>query len=367
MLEEDLSAVNNLAARCGLKGSWDKQYWKHLTVGAPEVRRLPVPRNPGWVLEALGQVVGSVRNLILRYAYSGEVLTAAVPIGFTVAPEYRGAGLKLLKAFVSQPTVDILLVTTANPRTVAPLLSTLFKFEFLPQEEYYKQLIWVLRPRAFAAEFESRQTGSKLRQWAIRAVLPPFLLADGIVRGRVPRLMHEGLRIDSIGPASIGPEFDALWHRVAAESKRLLQVRDAEVLRWRFDRPGARFAARVVRCERVGCLTGYAVVEFGESRTGLRKATISDLLAERDDPDVVSALFAGAYEAARDGKAAFLNVIGFPTSIRQTLMATKPYVRDISTDHKGNFLFKAPKGPLAEALRSSGTWYACGSDGDSNL
>jgi hypothetical protein len=368
MTLEDWSVVNHLEHRCGLGGHRDRVSWEHLVTANPASRIFTVAPSMGWVLETQGRIVGALSNIPLQYVHGTTTIRVAVARGWAVDPDYRGHGVQLLKAFSKQKEVDVLLSTTANPHSVSPLYCKLFKFELMPQKDFFNQLVWVVHSRPFAAELMERSRLPAPARGVLKRLLPVLFAGHRTLRSGKLRLLAQDLPITTISPQEIGPDFDALWARKLEEPRKwFMQIRDAENLRWRFGRPGSPRPAQVLCCRRAGRLCGYAVLELTQTQGGRWKATITDLLAENEDDAVISQLLRGCLQQARKDGAFMLDIWGFPASIRKALLSAKPYVRELSQSYQGTYLFKTTCPLLTASLRLEEAWYACNSDGDTDL
>jgi hypothetical protein len=276
--------------------------------------------------------------------------------------------MPLLKAYTQQSDVDVLLITTAGPRTSTPLFHRLFKFQRLPQADYYKQLLWITNALLFAPEYAARSRRPRLFRPIVRLAFPVLLALDKWL-GRKLASPPGGTQATVLRPSQIGEEFDDLWDRVRKVDRRFMQVRDAANLRWRFGRPVAGLPPRVVCLHGEGRLLGYAVLEYTQTPRGMDKASLTDLLVEKDAAGVVADLLRQCWQQARRDGAGMLEVLGFPPNLRALLLGALPYgrVRDLTADYEGSFLYRATNEVLARALGDGSAWYASNSDGDTDL
>ena len=366
-LQEDREAVEILHRRCGLAVNPNPLHWAHLLGANPARTRSAPPPALGWVLTHRGTVVGSMLNIPLLYVLGPATYRVAAGRSLAVAPEFRGFGLKLLQAFLGQEGIDLWLATTVHPQLVAPIYLKLFSFSALPQPEYFHQCLWVMDPRAFAREYARKRQLAFGRKIACRFLLPPLILVDRWVRKRRPPKPRSPLESSILSPQEIGDEFTALWQRVSSASPYFLQVRDAEMLRWRFGSPGLSHPPVVVRLCRAGSLVGYAIMQLGVTGGGLLKASVVDLLAEGEDRQVIAALLYECYSQAVARRVAILEILGFPPQVRLALRQANPFVRDLAPEYANSFLYFTQSESLRNVLRRGEAWYACPSDGDGSL
>ena len=358
---EDFGAVAALKERIGwgrdsaATWSW---LWARNPALARDVRRPPI----GWIVERDGVVLGYFGNIPQTYRLGGRDLLVGAAVGLCVDPACRGGGygMALVRAWCLQDAVDMAISTTTSPQVRAMMLAA--GALDLPQPDYTRALHWILDRRAFAAA-ALRKVGTAP---AVAAFAAP-LAAAALVLNRSARAVAPppAGRVTVEREPRFGDEHDAFWERIAGSSSRLLAVRSAEALQWHYAGPTLAGKVRVLSYRRDGLLTGYAVtMRMDAPEVGLHRWRVVDLLAERDDPEVVRALVGAACETARGDGACVLETLGFPAAVRATLDATRPGSRLLG---ENPFLW-SPRSPgVAEALASPSAWYAGPYDGDSAL
>jgi GNAT superfamily N-acetyltransferase len=360
----DFNAVMLLKQRWGLVADCFEN-WERLWRRNPALMPLNCDRPIGWVLEADGVVVGYMGNISLQYRYGERTLNAVTSHGLVVEPGYRSAGISLVAAFNRQKSVDLYLTTTAIP--AVGKIAKLFKFDALPQAEYESVLFWILKPRTFAREIMKKlelkpalaRTGSAAASLAIRV--------DKLMRGRWPRQHSTELAVSEIGINEIKEkeeEFQSLWMDKVSADPRLFADRSSAALRWHFEVPGDRGAARALCCRRHGKLIGYAVVRHDPQPNGVQKSLVADILAKQDDPEVLRALLTAAYDDAKSAGSYILEVLGLPPNVRSEFLQWNPYVRKYPASP---FYYKAADPALHKALSYGKAWYATPFDGDTTL
>ncbi len=349
-----------------LKKRWNMaadslENWERLWRHNPALARCG-ERPIGWVLEADAEIVGYLGNISLLYYFGDRSLTAVAGHGLVVEPAYRAYAVSLIAAFYRQKFVDLFLGTSAIPEVGR--IARAFQCEDLRQPDYATVLFWVLRPYSFAQDLVER-LGIKLA--LARASVAPVSIAvriDQLLHRRFPRQTSLGLDIIEIGVDEIGDDFQSLWMEKRKEDPRMLGDRTPAVLRWHFEIPGDKGSARVLCCRKNGKLLGYAVIRNDPQPSGLRKSVVADLLVLQDNVDVVKALLIAAYNHARLGGSYVLELMGFPSDIRQVAWLSNPYTRN----YPGcPFHYKAADRNLHEALSDGAAWYASPFDGDATL
>ncbi len=363
----DFEAVSALKQRWGMDAD-SLENWERLWHGNPALLYSEVKRPIGWVLEADGAIVGYMGSISLQCSYGEKTLTAVASHGLVVDTAYRAMSVTLVAPFYRQKSVDLYLATSAIE--AVGKLARAMKCSTLPQEEYESVLFWVLRPYPFARMLMSKlnlgpastRVGSVLTAMAVSC--------DKVLRRRRPRpssVRRSATRftMTEIAPRDIGDDFESLWAAKLNEPPRLLAERSPAALRWHFEIPGDRGSARVLCCHEGGRLVGYAVVRTDtDPETGLRKSIIADTLVRHDDPSIVRALWAAAYESARLAGSDVLEVMGFPPAIRKVCAAWNPYVRKYPACP---YFYKAADPELHAALADGEAWYATPFDGDATL
>jgi hypothetical protein len=359
---EDFDAVAELKQRWGLNAD-SLENWDRLWRRNPALMHGEFQRPIGWVLEAGGVVVGYLGNISLQYRYGERTLTAVAAHGFVVETAYRAVSLTLAAAFFRQKSVDLYISTTAIEAVGKMALA--FESAALPQPDYGSVLFWVLQPYPFAqALMKKLNLGPTPSQ--IGSVLSVIAVgADKILRRRWPRRPATSFTMSEIAPKDMGYDFQALWTAKLNEGSRLFADRSPAALQWHFGIPGDRGCARVLCCHEDGELVGYAVIRTDtDQENGLKTSIIADMLVRQDDPNIVEALWAAAYENAKRMGSHVLEVLGFPPSIRRVYSQQKPYLRKYPTCP---YYYKAADPMLHKALSDGTAWYATPFDGDATL
>ena len=359
----DFDGVMSLRQRAGWSAD-SIENWHRLWASNPALEYVSSQTPIGWVLEVQGRVVGYLGNIALTYRYGQRTLSAVTGTGLVADPEYRAATLSMNAAFYGQGAVDLFLTTTAVE--AVGKIARAFKASPLPQPEYDSMLFWVLEPKEFAEvvakKLELRRSLSGLAA-GLSAV---GLSADRVLRRRWPSVEAVAGEIREIKVAEMGDEFDALWAEKLTEAPRLLASRDSATLRWHFEVPGDKGAARVLCHYLHGKLAGYAVVrhEAACEKTGLRRSVIADMVALNDDPSVLRSLWAAAYHQSKEAGSHIFEVLGFPVEVRKLCLPWRPYVRKYPACP---FFYKAADPSLHQMLANGDLWYASPFDGDTTL
>jgi hypothetical protein len=189
--------------------------------------------------------------------------------------------------------------------------------------------------------------------------------ADKIFRRRRPLRPATPFTVSEIGVDEVRSDFQSFWTGKQKEGCRLLADRSPAALRWHFKIPGDRGSARVLCCHLGHELVGYTIVRNDcNETTGLRTSIIADTLVKNDDPEIVRALWAAAYDHAEHSGSHILEVLGFPPNVRSAAAEWKPYRRKYPACP---FYYKTSDPELQSALSNAAAWYASPFDGDATL
>jgi hypothetical protein len=358
----DFDGIARLKRRCGIVAD-SPENWHRLWKANPALAEETAAHPMGWVLDAEGEIVGYLGNIFLRCQFGRRTLTAAATHGFSVDPPYRAVAFSLASAFYRQKSVDLYISSSAIEATGKMGLA--LKAAALPQPDYDTVLFWVLRPHSFARTL--------VKKLDLKPVLSPIasaagaigVMADKLVRRRRPRYDSTTLTVKEGGIETFGSEIEALCAERLTTDTKVYAERSAVVLRWHFEIPGDRGSVRVLRCYESEKLRGYAVVRNDvDPDDGVRRSIIADLIAQQDDPEVVRALWAAAYEHAKAAGSEILEVQGFPSHIREVSNAWLPYRRKYTASP---YYYKATDPELHKILSDPAAWYACPFDGDATL
>ena len=361
-LFSDFNAVMELQRSCGLaRDSFER--WEHLWQRNPALGQLQFERPIGWVLEAEGRLVGYVGNISLLYRYGERALTAVTGCGFAVEPAYRPMSLCLVAAFYRQRSVDLYLTTTAGE--VVGKIARAFKSDPLPQADYKTLLVWVLQPYPFAQAVVRKLNLKPAVSHVADMIASLAVGTDKILRRRwPPRRSPTRFVVHEVGISGIGDDFQALWVEKLKERPRLFADRSPAALRWHFEIPPDGATLRVLCCYKDGKLAGYAVINDRSEVNELRTSIVADMLAKQDDPEVLAALWAAAYDHSKHVGSDILEVSGFPHSVREVISQWKPYLIKFSGSP---FYYRAADPILHKTLSDGMAWYATPFDGDTTL
>jgi hypothetical protein len=360
---EDHAEVSALEKRYGLFNT-PKVDWCQRWQGNPALERVSAPWPIGWIIETeAGQVAGFFGNIPMAYEINGKRMLAAVTNSWVVDEDHRSQSLELLNRFLTQPSADLFLSTTANSQTITSM--TAFKARKVPQPDCDQALFWITNYPGFG------------RALAAKASTP---LAEVI--GQIAGLGFGFVDILRRRPSVLTPKnhkfgttfvfddrFDVLWQRLRSGPGMLRLVRDRPSLDWHFRRFLNDNNAWIVTCEKVeknvDTLTGYAVfVRQDNAKIGLRRAVLADIQVEDNDKGVIRDLVLTGLAECRARRLDLLEAIGLAATKRHVLKGMAPWTRRLPN---WPYLYKARTPSLAEMLRNPTCWDASPIDGDACL
>jgi len=313
---DDIPAILDVSVRNGLS-AFDPDSRRRWWLTHPfrsELEGVPM----GWVLEnESGRIVGTMTNVPMLYELAGRPLKCAIASSWAVDPEYRSSSLLLTMSYFTQSHVDLLINGSAN-ETAARVMSA-FGAHPIPAPDYNSSYCWILRQRAFAAAALERRRVPGARWLSLPAAL---VLGLTTLPGRLPGKPAGEIRYFD----SFGEEFDRFWEKLRRQGTRLVAVRTAKALGWRFSQAWWPEEPIVVGVVHEGELLGYLVLvaQAREDSRGLRRYLIGDLQALGDSPAVVRTLLRAALRAARRRGAGSVEWIGWAPSKRQAAASLFP-------------------------------------------
>lgn len=358
----DFQAVARLGQRLG-QGADSEENWRRLWINNPAVQSGRAASRIGWVMETGGNIVGFFGTIPLLCEFQGSTLVSAASCRFAVEPEFRSSAYLLVSSFLRQKDVDLFLNTTATP--AAGKMMQALKAAPVPQEDYGTVLFWILDRRRFV---EAVLHKIAMRPAVARAgglVGSAALWGDAQLQRRFPQSASSGHDISEGGLDELPAELDSFCDEQIRSRPRLFGKRNSAILQWHFSPPGSKKVCRVFICRKNNRIQGYVVTRQElDPSTGLRRSTVADLLVSDDDPKTVCALIAAARASAMQSGNHVLEIMGFPRTIRRTLLELKPYSRRYPACP---YFYKARDRALHEQLSNADAWYACAFDGDATL
>jgi hypothetical protein len=338
------------------------RHWHGLWVDNPAMAHHRKDVALGWILEDGGAIKGFFGNIPQVSWLGGKPVLISSARAWAVAPDYRTETPRLCAAFFEQSAVDVVLISSANPPAGKRCLA--FGGARMPQPGYADILYWVVdAPGFLTAAFRKKGRGGFVaRLLGLLGSVPLDLSLR--LGGRRPFGALD--RITPVGIGAIDAAFDALWVRRKQQlPTTLLASRDAATLKWYFGLGAGRDDVRLLRYDLEGMLKGYAVlVREDAPQIGLKRMKIADIFIDDDDPKVMQALLAGAYEYANAKRCHVLELIGLPAELRAQAMKSKPLSRQMATFP---FFYKPLKDDMAAALAEPEAWYVTAYDGDTSL
>jgi hypothetical protein len=358
----DYENVDQLNRKLG-QGPDSPENWQRLWRDNPAIRDLKAPGRIGWVLEDSGRVVGFLGSIPLCYEFSGAPVLAAATCRFAVEPSYRAFSHLLVMAFFRQKEYQLFIDSSATP--AAAKIMAAVKAQPVPQKDYDEILFWVLNARRYSAFALRKLRVGKLAVAAGALLGKATLGIDSYRRNLGFRASAPACEVKEEELSSLGKCFEDFIGEIRSEKTGLLGIRTPEILRWHFEPPRNRRPASLFACYQNGKMKGYLVLRsYEETREGLKRSIVADMLIQKNDADVLAVLLRSALQAAQQSGADILEFVGFPSEIRERVSCFRPYSRKLPANP---FYFKAREKALQESLKQESVWYASPFDGDSTL
>lgn len=329
-----------------------REEWEHLWAGNPALHSLadwPI----GWVLEdGAAGIVGSIGNLPFLWHLGDKVLVCASGHGWSVRPAYRGYSLLLLRRYLGQPGVD-LLITTSPSAAVAALFEKM-GWSRVPAGRWDRAALWITGYRALARELAAAAHARALNRGRTelrfeRDAPPPVSAA-----GR-----------DLCWRETFDSSFDAFWTELRARHPRLLwSARNRATLEWHFRFGLAAGRVRILTALKGSRLAAYAIFRLRLAANGVRVASVADLQMLEPNPALCRALMANAARYCRMQGIALIENAGCCLESEAYLDRSAPYHRSTGT---WLYLYKAASASLEADLRDARRWQPTQFDGDAML
>jgi len=363
---EDAQAITTFLAELGLVMPEGPEavvrHWHGLWVDNPAMAHHRKDVALGWILEDGGAIKGFFGNIPQVSWLAGKPVLISSARAWAVVPDYRTETPRLCAAFFEQTAVDCVLISSANPPAGKRCLA--FGGAKMPQPDYADILYWVVdAPGFLTAAFRKKGRGRFVAKLLGLLASVPFDLGMRLA-GRRPFGPLD--RVTPVGIGNIDEAFEALWQRRKEQLPgTLLASRDAATLKWYFGLGAGRDDVRILRYDLDGMLKGYAVlVREDAPAIGLKRMKIADLFIDDDDPKVMQALLAAAYEYANAKNCHVLELIGLPAVLRAQALKSKPMSRPMATFP---FFYKPLNDDLTALLAEPAAWYVTAYDGDTSL
>ena len=270
------------------------------------------PQGPEiWVAKEGENVLGQYATMPVRLKVLDRILRASWGMDVMVGPnlQRKGVGSRLFLYWDQQVEASLGLGLSVSSYTLFKKLD----WEDVGPVPCFTAVVdaGALLKRRFGVAGQALAPLAKLALW--------LLFPRRTTRGRD--------RVEvSTAPASFGPDYDALWQRVAP-AYDFITERNASYLEWKF-RKVPHVDYDVFEARKDGALSGYVVMRATE-RNGVKLALVVDLLAEPDDKETIGALLDQAWSWAREHGAARLQTFTFDRRL-QARLASKGFIRTTS-------------------------------------
>lgn len=324
-----------------------REEWEHLWTANPA--RNALPKWPmGWVLEdPEAGIVGSICNVPFLWRLGDQTLVCASGHGWSVRPAYRGFSLLLLRKYVSQPGVDVL-ITTSPSATVSALFEKM-GWSKVPAGRWDRAAVWVTSYRALARELGTSALNGERGEPRFAPDAP-----QPVAAGAYCLCWRDAF--DS--------SFDEFWTELRARRPGvLLSCRSRADLEWHFRYGLAAGRVRILTALKGSRLAAYAVFHLRCAEAGVRVAGVADLQMLEPDPALCRAMMESAVRYCRGQGIALIDNAGCWLESAAYLGQRAPYHRSTGT---WLYLYRAAA-PLDAALRDARHWQPTLFDGDATL
>jgi hypothetical protein len=315
----------------------------------------------GWVLETpQSEIVGSFCSLPSAYRFRGRDLLAATGVGWVVDPRYRAYSIWLLREFLRQQRVDLLLSTTTSREAEAVL--RFFHWSTVPVGEWQKSAFWITGYSSFLNAALQRKSLSLPA--AIRSpVAASWSRLDQLRHGACN---HGRSGLEVAFCSEFDDRFEKLWQTLERQNPHiLLAVRTRETLAFHFQSSLVQKKLWIVAASKHSDLVGYAIFDrVDRAATGLRCIRLVDFCALEAPADVLRSTLAVALEQCKHEDLDMLEVVGCWLDRPELVEVAAPYRRTMASCL---FYYFAPHQQLREALQAPGVWRPSSFDGDASL
>lgn len=158
-------------------------------------------------------------------------------------------------------------------------------------------------------------------------------------------------------------DVDRFWGRYLASNKGLVCSRTKDELRWTFEDEIRRGRVHFLAFLKNSEMLGYVAIKR-KGQEGVCRWMVVDWIAIEDDPTILKTLLMGvkSYLRSMDG-AAFVEMIGYPTSVQRVIQKVFPYKRKASGN---SFSYRIYDDGLRKAFEhvKDYSWFFGSYDGD---
>jgi hypothetical protein len=358
----DYSAVQALLASSG----WtvrSQEGWDWAFEDNPErlelQRTLGAPVATGWVLETQDGIHGYLGNLPQSFSMNGARVMGATCTSYIVQEAWRAHSVKLMRAFFTQPGVQMVYSTTANANS-GPLYQ-LYKANALPDPHVLQTLLWVANDRVLV-EYAFKRKGLSVLL-PLSGVCGSLLkLARNLVGYASPPAVDQSFTIRRLQAHDIGPEFDALWQHLQ-EQPGMWLARSGQLVHWRFSDPDRSEDMVLLAAFDAQRLVGYVLATAVRNpRDKLPRAYLLDVIARPGaSSQVVPALMQALCNWAREEGLPWVEASRFGGALGAMLATCRPHVRRLNLP--SHFLRVFDKS-VNDQLHDGPAWPCSAVDGD---
>ena len=364
-IREDYPKVQALLADVGWpvrsQEGWDWAFENNPDRVALECE-LGVPVASGWVLESDEGIHGYLGNLPQSFSIDNTRVVGATCTSYLVQKMWRAHSVKLMRAFFTQPGVQMVYSTTANANSVP--LYKLYKAETLADPKVTQSLLWVASDRSFI-EFALRRKGLTAFLPFGKLLAPVLHSLRTLVGYASPPAVAFGGAIRQLQASDVGDAFDDLWQTVK-EQPGLWLARNKELVQWRYSNPDTLEDMVLLGAFEREILVGYLIAKADRkpndkvSRVYLLDMVVNPNASQNAAPCLMHKLCGWA--KAQD--LPWVEAPRFGGTLGEQLRNCQPHVRQLAlTSHYLRVFDKA----VQEKLQNGPAWPCSAVDGDAWL
>lgn len=331
--------------------------WPAQWLGSPLWSRLGKNWPIGWVLEtAAGEIVGSLGNLPLSYTFRGESVLVACGRAWIVAPAYRGFALWLVEEHNIQPSVSLLVNTSAGPMAFNTFNAL---WNRVPVGDWGTIPYRVVGYRSFAT-----RALRKLHVPLAPVLAPPAgaaLWLKDATFGKALSKARGSIVIETVD--RFDSRFDTFWVELARQNRNTLMAkRDSATLSWHFAVPTRDRRLWIFTASKNNKLRAYCIVKRVGHTPDVRMRLVDYQSIDRD-VDLLSPLLDAVLRRCVSERVSLLDKPGLGVAKMAVFDEFAPYRKKQSW----SFFYRAVDSDLGAALREPGVWDPSEYDGDASI
>jgi len=352
----DLKEIRSVCDRNGLVDNKviNEEIWK-TQPATKKCSSFPI----GWVLEDNNnKIVGVFLNFFMDYTLNRYTFKIAIGSSWAVDKKYRSKySVRLLRRFIYQEKVDLIIVNTASD-TVGKILKA-FKFKDIPIQDYSEVIYWILDYPKFIKSAFIKKINMSI--WPISFLLGELLRFYYFIIRRNNCIF---LSKNVTEVKCFDHRFDDFWRELSSKDN-FMADRSRKALKWRFERAIKEEEISVLALYHKQKLNGYVAIMKENNKTiGLNRIKIIDIQILYDVENSAGILIESAIKYARNQGAHVLELIGLSEGVRHQAFKTKPSTRLYP---HSPFYYMAKNKKLRSVFSNNAKWVVSLYDGDGSL